>query len=87
MTSPPGAATRSSTRCRSIRAPGHTGCRFKQVMEQLTANNKQVGGQSINIGAEQYLVRGLGLVGNSTDIGGIVGRAQRRAGLRATSRP
>ena len=45
---------------------------FKQVMEQLTANNKQVGGQSINIGAEQYLVRGLGLVGSSADIGGIV---------------
>ena len=41
-------------------------------MEQRTANNKQVGGQSINIGAEQYLVRGLGLVGNSTDIGTIV---------------
>jgi len=48
------------------------GLSFKQVMEQLTANNKQVGGQSINIGAEQYLVRGLGLVGSSTDIGGIV---------------
>lgn len=45
---------------------------FKQVMETLTANNKQVGGQYINLGAEQYLVRGLGLVANSTDIGGIV---------------
>ncbi|URI07805.1 CusA/CzcA family heavy metal efflux RND transporter [Aquincola tertiaricarbonis] len=45
---------------------------FKQVMEALTANNKQVGGQSINLGREQYLVRGLGLVSNVTDIGGIV---------------
>ena len=45
---------------------------FKQVMEALTANNKQVGGQSINLGREQYLVRGLGLVSNVADIGGIV---------------
>ena len=45
---------------------------FKQVMETLTANNKQVGGQYLNIGAEQYLVRGLGLVHNTTDIGNIV---------------
>ena len=48
------------------------GVSYKQVMERLTANNKQVGGQSINIGAEQYLVRGLGLVANAVDIGGIV---------------
>lgn len=48
------------------------GLSFKQVMETLTANNKQVGGQYINIGAEQYLVRGLGLVANTTDIGSIV---------------
>ena len=48
------------------------GLSFKQVMERLTANNKQVGGQSINLGAEQYLVRGLGLVSNTKDIAGIV---------------
>src|SRR5574338_188543 len=48
------------------------GLSFRQVMEQLTANNKQVGGQYINLGAEQYLVRGLGLVANVTDIGSIV---------------
>lgn len=48
------------------------GLTFKQVMERLTANNKQVGGQSINIGAEQYLVRGLGLVSSTQDIGSIV---------------
>ncbi len=45
---------------------------FKQVMERITANNKQVGGQSINLGSEQYLVRGLGLVANTTDIASIV---------------
>ena len=48
------------------------GLSFKQVMERLAANNKQVGGQSINLGSEQYLVRGLGLVANTTDIAGIV---------------
>ena len=45
---------------------------FKQVMETLAANNKQVGGQYLNIGAEQYLIRGLGLVANTSDIGSIV---------------
>ncbi len=48
------------------------GLSFKNVMERLTANNKQVGGQYLNIGSEQYLVRGLGLVSNAADIGAIV---------------
>ncbi|MDP3857755.1 MAG: CusA/CzcA family heavy metal efflux RND transporter [Stagnimonas sp.] len=48
------------------------GLSFKDVMERLAANNKQVGGQFLNIGAEQYLVRGLGLVENGADIGSIV---------------
>lgn len=48
------------------------GLSFKDVMERLAANNKQVGGQYLNIGVEQYLVRGLGLVSNAADIGGIV---------------
>lgn len=48
------------------------GLTFKQVMEALAANNKQVGGQYINMGSEQYLVRGLGLVTDTTDIGSIV---------------
>jgi cobalt-zinc-cadmium resistance protein CzcA len=48
------------------------GLSFKDVMERLAANNKQVGGQYLNIGVEQYLVRGLGLVSNATDIAGIV---------------
>lgn len=48
------------------------GLSFKQVMERLAANNKQVGGQSIDIGPEQYLVRGLGLVTGTADIATIV---------------
>lgn len=45
---------------------------LKSVMETLTANNKQVGGQYLNIGQEQYLVRGLGLVASAKDIGNVV---------------
>ncbi|MCZ2173289.1 MAG: CusA/CzcA family heavy metal efflux RND transporter [Burkholderiales bacterium] len=48
------------------------GLSFKSVMEALAANNRQVGGQYVNLGQEQYLVRGLGLVANITDIGSIV---------------
>ncbi|MDT3736786.1 MAG: CusA/CzcA family heavy metal efflux RND transporter [Denitratisoma sp.] len=48
------------------------GLSFKSVMEALAANNRQVGGQYVNLGQEQYLVRGLGLVANTTDIGNIV---------------
>jgi len=48
------------------------GLTLKEVMEALTANNRQVGGQYVNLGQEQYLVRGLGLVSNTQDIGGIV---------------
>ncbi|MCF6325606.1 MAG: CusA/CzcA family heavy metal efflux RND transporter [Gammaproteobacteria bacterium] len=47
---------------------------FREVIEVIERNNGQVGGQYINQGAEQYLVRGLGLglVENETDIGNIV---------------
>ena len=48
------------------------GLTFKAVMESLAANNRQVGGQYLNLGQEQYLVRGLGLVAGSHDIGNIV---------------
>ncbi len=48
------------------------GLTFKAVMEALHLNNRQVGGQFLNLGQEQYLVRGLGLVANTQDIGGIV---------------
>ena len=45
---------------------------FKQVMEALQANNAQVGGNFVDVGREQYLVRGLGLVKDTRDIGQIV---------------
>ena len=48
------------------------GLTFKSVMEALTANNRQVGGQFVNLGREQYLVRGLGLLSDVRDIGDVV---------------
>ena len=48
------------------------GLSFKAVMEALAANNRQVGGQYVNLGQEQYLVRGLGLVSGTHDIGNVV---------------
>lgn len=45
---------------------------FRDVIEVLEVNNQQVGGQYINQGLEQYLVRGLGLLDNEADIGSIV---------------
>jgi len=48
------------------------GLTFKEVMGALGVNNRQVGGQYVNLGREQYLVRGLGLVANSHEIGSIV---------------
>jgi cobalt-zinc-cadmium resistance protein CzcA len=48
------------------------GLSFKAVMEALTANNRQVGGQYVNRGQEQYLVRGLGLLSDARDIGNVV---------------
>jgi len=48
------------------------GLSYREVMKSIEANNRQVGGQYINLGPEQYLVRGLGLVSNEQDIGQIV---------------
>ena len=48
------------------------GISFKEVMETLVANNRQVGGQFITVGAEQYLVRGLGLVRDAKDLSNVV---------------
>lgn len=45
---------------------------FTDIMQVIEANNRQVGGQYIDLGAEQYLVRGLGLVENEHDIGDMV---------------
>lgn len=48
------------------------GLTFKSVMEALSANNRQVGGQYVNVGREQYLVRGLGMASSATDLGNIM---------------
>jgi len=45
---------------------------FKDVIAALEANNGQVGGNFVDIGREQFLVRGLGLVKDAEDIGRIV---------------
>jgi len=45
---------------------------YQNVLEVIQANNRQVGGQYVNLGSEQYLVRGLGLVSGERDIGNIM---------------
>ncbi len=45
---------------------------YRDIMSVIESNNRQVGGQYINLGPEQYLVRGLGLVSNERDIGNIM---------------
>ena len=51
------------------------GLDYKSVMAAIEANNRQVGGQYVNLGFEQYLVRGLGLVANERDLGNIMIKA------------
>src|SRR5690606_1594933 len=45
---------------------------FRDVINAIESNNAQVGGQYTNLGKEQYLIRGLGLVQNEEDLGQIV---------------
>ena len=45
---------------------------FSDVVGAVAANNAQVGGQYVDVGREQYLVRGMGLVRGGDDLGGIV---------------
>jgi cobalt-zinc-cadmium resistance protein CzcA len=48
------------------------GVSYTDVLEAIGANNRQVGGQYIDQGPEQFLVRGLGLLKDEADIGRIV---------------
>jgi heavy metal efflux system protein len=48
------------------------GLTLRAVYEAVTRNNGTVGGGYIEKGAEQYLLRGVGLVENTEDIGNIV---------------
>ena len=52
------------------------GLGFGDVLDALPINNGQVGGNVMDVGAEQYLVRGLGLVKSAEDIGAIVLKAE-----------
>jgi len=52
------------------------GLSFADVIAALPANNGQVGGNVMDVGQEQYLVRGLGLLSSTEDIGGIVLKAE-----------
>ncbi len=45
---------------------------LQQVFEALEKNNSNASGNFITHGAEQYIVRGIGLVKNVSDIGNIV---------------
>lgn len=44
------------------------GLTLKGVMESLLANNRQVGGQFVNLGSEQFLVRGVARVTGRDDL-------------------
>ena len=48
------------------------GLGFGDVIAALPANNGQVGGNVMDVGREQFLVRGLGLLKSKEDIGAIV---------------
>lgn len=52
------------------------GLTYREIVEAIEANNRQVGGQYIDQGPEQYLVRGLGMVRNEADLGRIVLRSE-----------
>lgn len=48
------------------------GLGFGDVISAIPANNGQVGGNVMDVGREQFLVRGLGLLKSAQDIGAIV---------------
>ena len=52
------------------------GLGFGDVIAALPANNGQVGGNVMDVGREQFLVRGLGLLKSTKDIGSIVLKAE-----------
>ena len=52
------------------------GLGFGDVIEALPSNNGQVGGNVMDVGREQFLVRGLGLLKSTEDIGSIVLKAE-----------
>lgn len=51
------------------------GLGFGDVLTAIPANNGQVGGNVMDVGKEQFLIRGLGLLQSTDDIGAIVLKA------------
>ena len=51
------------------------GLGFDDVLAAIRANNGQVGGNVMDVGKEQFLIRGLGLLQSTEDIGDIVLKA------------
>jgi len=51
------------------------GLGFDDVLAAIPANNGQVGGNVMDVGKEQFLIRGLGLLQSTEDIGDIVLKA------------
>ena len=51
------------------------GLGFDDVLAAIPANNGQVGGNVMDVGREQFLIRGLGLLQSTEDIGDIVLKA------------
>ncbi len=49
---------------------------YRDVIGAIEANNRQVGGQYLDQGPEQYLIRGIGLVAGERDIGDIILKAE-----------
>ena len=58
------------------------GLEMREVLAVMTGSNRQVSGQSVTIGREQYAVRGLGLVRSTDDIARTV--LAERAGVPVT---
>lgn len=58
------------------------GLRLDEVVEAVTANNRNVGGQFLVLGAEEHLVRGIGLAGSLDDLRAIPVKTDRGVPVR-----
>ena len=47
------------------------GVRLDEIVEAITANNRNAGGQFLVVGAEEYLVRGVGLIERLEDLAAV----------------
>ena len=49
---------------------------LEEIVESITTNNANAGGQFLVLGSEEYLVRGIGLLENREDLGQLQGKVQ-----------